>query len=71
MKRYPEYKESDAEWIGEMPSHWNLSMLKYTKIGAFRGGNGDTLISENRENGVVPVYGSNGIIDVHSSANTL
>ena len=32
---------------------------------------GDTLISENRENGVVPVYGSNGIIDTHSSANTL
>ena len=67
MKRYPEYKESDAEWIGEMPSRWNLSMLKYMARLVY----GDTLISENRENGVVPVYGSNGIIDVHSSANTL
>ena len=29
MKRYPEYKESDVEWIGEIPAHWNLSMLKW------------------------------------------
>ena len=55
------------EWIGEMPRHWNLSMLKYAARLVY----GDTLISENRENGVVPVYGSNGIIDTHSSANTL
>ena len=67
MRRYPEYKESGVEWIGEMPRHWNLSMLKYAARLVY----GDTLISENRENGVVPVYGSNGIIDTHSSANTL
>ena len=42
-------------------------MLKYTARLVY----GDTLISENRQNGVVPVYGSNGIIDTHSSANTL
>ena len=67
MRRYPEYKESGVEWIGEMPRHWNLAMLKYAARLVY----GDTLISENRENGVVPVYGSNGIIDTHSSANTL
>ena len=67
MKRYPEYKESGVEWIGEMPSYWNLVMLKYSARLIY----GDTLISENREEGVVPVYGSNGIIDTHSSANTL
>ena len=67
MKRYPEYKESGVEWIGEMPGYWNLVMLKYKARLVY----GDTLISENRQNGVVPVYGSNGIIDVHSSANTL
>ena len=42
-------------------------MLKYAARLVY----GDTLIAENRENGVVPVYGSNGIIDTHSSANTL
>ena len=67
MKRYPEYKESGVDWIGEIPKNWNLCMLKYMARLVY----GDTLISENRENGAVPVYGSNGIIDVHSSANTL
>ena len=67
MKRYPEYKESRVEWIGEIPTHWNLAMLKYAARLVY----GDTLIAENRENGIVPVYGSNGIIDTHSSANTL
>ena len=62
-----EMKPSGVEWIGEIPAHWNLCMLKYTARFVY----GDTLISENRENGIVPVYGSNGIIDVHSSANTL
>ena len=67
FRRYPEYKESSVEWIGEIPRHWNLCMLKYTARLVY----GDTLISENRKDGVVPVYGSNGIIDTHSSANTL
>ena len=62
-----EMKPSGVEWIGEIPAHWNLSMLKYTARLVY----GDTLISENRDNGAVPVYGSNGIIDAHSSANTL
>ena len=62
-----EMKPSGVEWIAEIPRHWNLSMLKYTARLVY----GDTLISENREEGVVPVYGSNGIIDTHSSANTL
>ena len=62
-----EMKPSGVEWIGEIPAHWNLSMLKYAARLVY----GDTLISEKREEGVVPVYGSNGIIDTHSAANTL
>ncbi len=67
LDRNVEMKPSGVEWIGEIPVHWNLSMLKYAARLVY----GDTLISENREEGVVPVYGSNGIIDTHSSANTL
>ena len=67
FRRYPEYKASGVEWIGKIPGYWNLVMLKYKARLVY----GDTLISENRENGVLPVYGSNGIIDTHSSANTL
>lgn len=29
MKRYPEYKDSEIEWIGNIPNHWNLIFLKY------------------------------------------
>ena len=29
MNRYPEYKESRVEWIGEIPAHWEIKKLKY------------------------------------------
>ena len=29
MKRYPEYKTSDMEWIGEIPAHWKFGKIKY------------------------------------------
>ena len=32
MKKYEEYKDSSIEWLGEIPSHWELSKLKYLTI---------------------------------------
>ena len=29
MRRYPEYKESGVEWIGDIPAHWRVKRLKY------------------------------------------
>ncbi len=29
MKKYPEYKDSGIEWIGEIPQSWTISRLKY------------------------------------------
>ena len=29
MRRYPEYKESGVEWIGEIPAHFEVKRLKY------------------------------------------
>ena len=29
MRRYPEYKESGMEWIGDIPSNWRSSRLKF------------------------------------------
>lgn len=29
MKKYSEYKDSGVEWISEIPSHWNISKVKY------------------------------------------
>ena len=30
FRRYPEYKESGVEWIGEVPKYWEVKRLKYT-----------------------------------------
>lgn len=29
MKKYPAYKDSGIEWIGEIPEHWDIVKLKY------------------------------------------
>ena len=29
MRRYPKYKESGVDWIGEIPNHWRYSRLKF------------------------------------------
>lgn len=29
MKRYSEYKDSGAQWIGEIPSHWGMMNIKF------------------------------------------
>ena len=31
MKRYPEYKDSGVEWIGEIPVHWGTEKIKNTQ----------------------------------------
>ena len=50
MKRYDSYKDSGVEWIGEVPSHWEIIRMKYTcdfngRIG-FRGYSQADLVSE-------------------------
>ncbi len=29
MKRYPKYKDSGVEWIGDIPEYWSIRKLKY------------------------------------------
>jgi type I restriction enzyme S subunit len=36
FKRYPAYKGSGVEWLGEIPAHWEIKRLK--RIAKFRGG---------------------------------
>ena len=50
MKRYDSYKDSGVEWIGDVPSHWEIVRMKYTcdfngRIG-FRGYSQADLVSE-------------------------
>lgn len=55
---YPEYKESGVEWLGEIPAHWEVKMLK--RLAAMQAG--CTITSESIEPiGDYPVFGGNGI----------
>lgn len=52
MKRYPKYKDSGIEWIGEIPGHWNLKRLKF--LSAITTGESDTIDRE--DNGKYPFF---------------
>ncbi|MHB1247832.1 MAG: restriction endonuclease subunit S [Polaromonas sp.] len=30
LPRYPEYKDSGVDWLGDMPGHWHCTKIKYT-----------------------------------------
>ena len=56
MRRYPEYKESGVEWIGEIPGHWETKAVWMM----FRLGRGRVISNEDMGNnpGQYPVYSS-------------
>lgn len=66
MKRYPAYKDSGVEWIGQVPKDWKVNRLKTFCTFTY----GDSLANEDRIEGHIPVYGSNGIVDYHNKAIT-
>jgi type I restriction enzyme S subunit len=41
FRRYPGYRDSGVEWLGEVPVHWKLMRLKWTISGCFNGIWGD------------------------------
>lgn len=67
FKRYPAYRDSGVEWLGEVPAHWDA--LKLKRVCSFS--YGESLASDARIDGEVEVYGSNGPVGVHDRANTL
>ena len=54
---YNDYKPSGVEWLGDVPAHWEVRRLKRICRLAY----GDSLSSENRVDGNVPVYGATHI----------
>ena len=66
MKRYQTYKDSGVEWIGEVPEHWSALRLKWVCNFLY----GESLSAQERENGIIPVYGSNGIVGYHNRSIT-
>ncbi len=66
-KRYPAYKDSGVEWLGEVPEGWGVIRFKYVA----RINYGDSLPLDMREDGEFLVFGSNGPVGTHSLPNTL
>ncbi len=68
MKRYPEYKESGLEWIGEIPKHWQV--LRNFAIFSDRSDRGHPHLlpfSVTQRAGVIPQeYSSDQIVRVSS-----
>ena len=63
MKRYSSYKDSGVEWIGEIPSQWEV--IKTFILTKNLDGKRIPLNSEQRSemSGDIPYWGSNGIVD--------
>ena len=66
LKPYPKYKDSGVEWLGEVPEGWEVRRLKRIARLEY----GSSLSEEAREEGSIPVYGSNGIVGEHSKSIT-
>ena len=66
LKPYPAYKDSGVEWLGDVPAHWEVLRLKQICRLAY----GDALADAVRRDGAVSVFGSNGRVGFHDSANT-
>jgi type I restriction enzyme, S subunit len=64
---YPAYKDAGIEWLAKIPIDWQI--LRFKQVARLM--YGDSLPASGREDGDVPVYGSNGIVGYHSEANTL
>jgi type I restriction enzyme S subunit len=57
MKKYDSYKDSGIDWIGEIPTNWNIKKLKF--ISKICNGQDQKAVLD--DNGIYPVYGSGGI----------
>ena len=64
---YPSYRPSGVEWLGDIPTHWEVRRIRHTCEFAY----GDSLPAAIRQPGKVPVSGSNGVIGYHDEPNTL
>jgi type I restriction enzyme S subunit len=60
MKKYDSYKDSGIEWIGDIPSHWSYSNLKwYSQI--YSGGTPSKDIDDYWINGTIPWLNSGSV----------
>ena len=55
MRRYESYKDSGVEWLGEIPSHWEVKKMKFLfKDTSIKNKPDATLLSVTQNRGVIP-----------------
>ena len=55
MRRYERYKDSGVEWLGEVPSHWEVKKMKFLfKDTSIKNKPDETLLSVTQNRGVIP-----------------
>jgi type I restriction enzyme S subunit len=59
LPRYPEYKDSGVEWLGEVPAHWDIAALKRFADQITDGAH----ISPETENGIYPFVSTKDVSD--------
>jgi type I restriction enzyme S subunit len=60
--RYPEYKDSGVEWLGEVPGHWGVGSARWLTR-RFSGGTPDKAKLEYWEDGTIPWLNSGAVND--------
>ena len=60
FKRYPAYKDSGVEWLGEIPAHWEAKRLKYVAP-----------VTDERSNVVTPDFPFIGLEHIESGPGRL
>lgn len=61
------FKDSGVEWLGDIPEDWSTVCIRHLCRFQY----GGSLTAEERVEGDVPVYGSNGVVGFHDEPNTL
>ena len=55
MRRYYSYKDSGVEWLGEVPSHWEVKKMKFLfQDTSIKNKPDETLLSVTQNRGVIP-----------------
>ena len=56
MERYKVYKDSGVQWIGEIPSHWELRRIKYifSELKEKSEKGLETPLSLSKDSGIIP-----------------
>jgi len=61
LGKYPKYKDSGVEWIGDIPEGWKLTKIK--RVTENLDGQRIPISAELRVSGDIPYYGATGIVD--------